>query len=66
MPAFPGLEMPRKPTPKPDNPEQYKRFLKTAREAGADEPGEAFDRVLDRVARTRPASPAKPKGSQKG
>jgi hypothetical protein len=36
--------MPRKPAaPKPDNPEQYKRFLETAREVGADEPGEAFD-----------------------
>jgi hypothetical protein len=42
--------MPRKPAPKPDNPEQYKRFLQTAREAGADEPGEAFDRVLRKVA----------------
>lgn len=31
--------MPRIAIPKPDNPEQYKRFLETAREAGADEPG---------------------------
>src|SRR6185312_10302846 len=39
--------MPRKPAPKPDNPEQFKRFLKTARDAGAEESGEAFDCVLD-------------------
>lgn len=51
--------MPSKPIPKPDNPEQYKRFLETAREVGADMPGEAFDRVLDKVARSKPAD--KPK-----
>jgi len=49
--------------PKPDNPEQFKRFQQTAREAGADQPGEAFDRVLDRVA-SKP--PEKPKRDQKG
>jgi hypothetical protein len=54
--------MPRKPAARPDNPEQYKRFLETAREAGADEPGKAFDRVLDRVARS---APEKPKRSKK-
>jgi hypothetical protein len=51
--------MPRKPAPKPDNPDQYKRFLKTAREVGAYEPGDGFDRVLDRVAQAKPAN--KPK-----
>ncbi len=54
----------RKPSPKPDNPEQYKRFLKTAREVGADEPGETVDRLFDQVARSKPAE--KPKRSQKG
>jgi len=53
-------QMPRKPSPKPDNPEQYKRFLRTVCEAGAEKPGEAFDRVLDQVARSKPAS-GKPK-----
>lgn len=56
--------MPRKPAPKPDNPEQYKRFLETAREVGAEKPGEAVDRLFDQVARSKPAE--KPKGSQKG
>jgi hypothetical protein len=57
--------VPRKPAPKPDNPEQYKRFLKTAREAGADGQGEAFDRVLDRVARPATLTP-RPKRESKG
>jgi hypothetical protein len=43
-------QMPRNHTPKPDNPEEYKRFLETAREAGAVEQGDAFDRVLRKVA----------------
>jgi hypothetical protein len=55
--------MARKLAPKPDSPEQYKRFLETAREVGADKPGEAFDRVLDRVARSKPE---KPKHGDKG
>ena len=43
--------MPRKPTP--DNPEQFKRFVDTAREIGAEggDP-EPFDRVLREVARS--------------
>jgi hypothetical protein len=57
--------MPRKPALKPDNPEQYKRFLKTAREVGADEPGEAVDRVFDQVARSKPPAD-KPRRSEKG
>lgn len=44
--------MPRKPKPKPDNPEQSKRFIDMAREIEADE-GEsgrdAFERVLEKV-----------------
>jgi hypothetical protein len=59
------VAMSRKPAPKPANSEQYKRFFETAREADADEPGYAFDRVFDKVARSKP-SPAKPKrGEQK-
>lgn len=42
--------MPRKPPPKPDNPEQFKRFIATAREIGAEEQGKTFDRVLRKVA----------------
>ena len=48
--------MPRKPAPKPDNPEQFKRFQQTAREAGADQQDEAFDRVLDQVAQPKSIS----------
>jgi hypothetical protein len=41
--------MPRKPKPKPDNPEQFKRFLEIAREIEADESPDAVDRAFDRV-----------------
>lgn len=52
--------MPRKSEPKPDNPEQYKRFLEAAREISADPEAEAFDRVLEKVARSKDPKP-KPK-----
>jgi hypothetical protein len=35
--------------PKPDNPEQFKRFIQTAREVGADEGADALDRALEKV-----------------
>lgn len=38
-----------KPNPKPDDPEQSKRFVETAREIEADESGEAFRRALDKI-----------------
>jgi hypothetical protein len=42
-----------RPKPKPDNPEQFKRFVETAREVGAaDGDIEAFDRLLEKVARS--------------
>jgi hypothetical protein len=41
--------MPQKPAPKPDNPEQFKRFIETAREVDADDDPKALDRALDRV-----------------
>jgi hypothetical protein len=40
--------MPRKPTPR-DDPEQSKRFIDAAKEAGAAEPGE-FERAFKKVA----------------
>jgi hypothetical protein len=46
--------MPRKPARKPDNPEQFKRFVATARQLGADQPNENVDRVLKKVARQNP------------
>jgi hypothetical protein len=51
--------MARKPKadPKTRDPEEYKRFLETAREVEAEENPEAFERAFKRVAR--------PKGAQK-
>jgi hypothetical protein len=46
------LTMPRKPAPKPDNPEQFKRFTELAREVGADEQGKDFERVFDQIAKS--------------
>lgn len=43
----------------PDNPEQFERFLKTAREPGADTGDAAnFDRVLEKVAQSDLPKPA--------
>jgi hypothetical protein len=42
--------MPRKPKPPPDDPQQSKRFIKIAREAGADSTKEEFDRAFKKVA----------------
>lgn len=35
--------------PKPDNPQQFKRFIETARQVEVDESPEALDRALDKV-----------------
>jgi hypothetical protein len=43
--------MPRKPKLKPDNPEQFKRFLETAREVEVDENPKALDRAFRKVTR---------------
>ena len=37
------------PVPKPDDPEQSKRFVETAREIGTDETGEAFRRAFEKI-----------------
>jgi len=50
--------MPRKPAPKPDDPEQVKRFIETARAAGADEDFKAFDRAFKKVVPVKRKSPA--------
>jgi hypothetical protein len=41
--------MGRKPVPKPDDPEQSKRFIDAAREAGADESEVEADRAFKKV-----------------
>jgi hypothetical protein len=43
--------MSRKPKPKPDDPAESKRFIALAREIGADERPEAFERVFKKVVR---------------
>ena len=40
--------MPRKPTPKPDDPEQSKRFIESAEEVGADDE-EALARAFKKI-----------------
>jgi hypothetical protein len=57
--------MPRKPKPKPDNPEQFKRFIEMAREVGVDESPEAIDRGFERVVRSKRRSD-KPQSPKKG
>ncbi len=48
--------MSRKPTPKPDDPAQSKRFIELAKEAGADASGGQFERAFKRVVVKPPAS----------
>lgn len=43
--------MPRKPTPKPDDAEQSKRFIDTAKEVGADQDDEALERAFKKIVR---------------
>ena len=42
--------MSKKPAPKPDDPEQYKRFIETAEEVDADDDPEALSRSLKMIA----------------
>jgi hypothetical protein len=46
--------MPRKLTPKPDDPEQSKRFIDAARDVEASEDAEDFERAFKRVAPKKP------------
>lgn len=54
--------MPRKPTPPPDDPEQFKRFIDMAREVGAEYPSPDFERVFRKVAEQSKEKPPKPSG----
>lgn len=56
------LEMAKKP-PSPDDPKQSKRFIDLARELGADESEEAFEKAFDRV--VSPTAPNKMTRSKK-
>jgi hypothetical protein len=46
--------MTRKPVPKPDDPEQSKRFIETAKEVGADDDREALARAFKKIASKSP------------
>ena len=41
--------MPRKPNPKPTNPEQSKKFLETAKLVEADKTGKNFTKAIERI-----------------
>jgi hypothetical protein len=45
-----AARMPRKSKPKPDDPEESKRFIDMAREVGAEKPSPDFERVFRKVA----------------
>jgi hypothetical protein len=49
--------MPRKPAPKPDDPEESKRFVDMAREVEADESEEALERAFKKI--VPPRQPAR-------
>jgi hypothetical protein len=40
---------PKRQNPKPDDPEQSKRFIETARQIEADESGDAFRRAFEKI-----------------
>lgn len=48
-----------KPKPKPNDPEQSRRFIVAAKQAGVDETGEVFERAVEKITRrpqvTKPA-----------
>lgn len=46
--------MPRKPAPKPDDPEEYKRFLETAKAVEAETDPKAFDKAFKKVTKKAP------------
>jgi hypothetical protein len=50
-----------KPIAKPDNPEEYRRFVDMARELEADQSPDAMDRAFGRVVKPKPKDEAKPK-----
>jgi len=49
--------MARTPKPKPDNPEQSKRFIEAAREHGTSEDPEDFERAFKKVVVSKPVTP---------
>jgi hypothetical protein len=56
-----GALMPTRKPPQPDDPEQYRRFLETAKEVEADDTPGSLDRHFDLIVRPRKRKPEKPK-----
>ena len=54
--AKPGESKPKQPKPEKDDRPQAERFIETARQLGADETGERFEKAFERLvpARTEP------------
>ena len=52
--------MSRKSKPKPDDPEQSKRFIETAEEVGADTDDDALERAFKKIAPQKPRASGKP------
>jgi hypothetical protein len=50
--------MPSKPTPKPDDPAQYKRFLEAAQKADADKTRKGADKAFKKVTENPPKKKA--------
>lgn len=55
-----GSVMSRQPKPKPDDPEQSRRFIETARERETDESQDAFDKAFKKIVPPKP-SPSRTK-----
>ena len=58
---------PRKTAPPQDNPDQSKAFIEKAKEIGADEEHSSADKLMERLAKTKPephAKGARAKGSR--
>lgn len=53
--------MPDRKTPAPDDPEQSKRFIDAAIEAGPDETGEKFEGAFRKVSRQKKSQDQSPK-----
>ena len=52
--------MPRKPNPKPDNEQQSKSFLETAKLVEADKTGKNFHKALEVITSPKKSEPKKP------
>ena len=49
--------MSKQPPPKPDDPEQYKRFVETAKEVEADDDPEVLEKALGKISAVRSPKP---------